>query len=132
VARGIAGVVAGLVAWLVVATLANLLVRVAWPAYAEVEKAMTFSVAMMAVRLVVGAVSSLSAGLAVAWVTRGNGIAAKALVVALIAVFIPVHYALWEKFPFWYHAIFFASLLLITLVGATLIVRDTKGQRVRP
>jgi len=46
-ARGIASVVAGLVAWTVVATAANLLLRFAWPGYAATEIPMTFTLGML-------------------------------------------------------------------------------------
>jgi hypothetical protein len=118
VTRSIAGVAAGVVAWLLVATAGNLVLRLTWPAYAAVEKAMTFTLAMLSARLVLGAVSSLCAGFAVAWITRRNAIAAWCLVALLLAIFIPVHYALWHKFPAWYHVLFIASLVLFTLLGA--------------
>jgi len=38
----------------------------------------------------------------------------------LLVLFIPVHYSLWERFPTWYHVVFLASLVVVTLVGAVL------------
>jgi hypothetical protein len=46
--------------------------------------------------------------------------------VALVAVFIPVHVGLWEKFPLWYHATFLVSLLPLTLLGASLFARNRR------
>ena len=123
--RGIAGVIAGVVAWFVVATAGNLLLRIGWASYAEVEKAMQFTPSMMAARLILGALASLGAGVAVAVITRRNGRAAQALAGVLLVLFIPVHYALWDRFPLWYHATFLASLVVMTLVGA-LLVRATR------
>src|SRR5438128_720355 len=40
------------------------------------------------------------------------------LAALLLPIFIPVHYALWHKFPAWYHVLFIASLVLFTLLGA--------------
>ena len=117
--RGIAGGAAGLVAWFVAATIGNILFRVSWPGYADVETAMKFTLAMLVARLLLGALSSLCAGFVVAWITKGNGTAAKVLGVVLTAVFIPVHYGLWDKFPVWYHVIFLASLFPLTLLGAS-------------
>jgi len=131
VIKGIAAVVAGFIVWWVVATAANLLMRVAWPAYADVEKALTFTTAMMAARLAVGALSSLCAGVVAAWLTKKNGVAVNVLVVALVALFVPVHYSLWNTFPLWYHAIFFASLVVVTFVGAAWFVRGARPQPVR-
>jgi hypothetical protein len=119
-ARAIAGVVAGVVAWIVIATIGNLAMRAAWPGYAEVEAAMKFTLEMMLSRLLVGALSSLGAGWLTARITHQDRRAIFALVGILIVVFIPVHYALWEKFPPWYHVVFFASLAVVTVLGARL------------
>src|SRR4051812_44600127 len=66
----IGAVIGGLVAWTVVATLLNLALRLAWPPYATVEKAMTFTLGMQLARLVIGAVASLAAGFTTAWISR--------------------------------------------------------------
>jgi hypothetical protein len=127
--RAIAGLFGGLVAWFLIATVGNLALRIAWTSYAEVEKAMTFTLAMMVARLLLGALSSLGAGLTVAWITHRSGRMAKALAAILLVLFIPVHYSLWDRFPLWYHFVFLASLVLMTLWGATLYSRATPTAR---
>jgi hypothetical protein len=116
--RGIAGVVAAVVVWFVVATLGNLVLRAAWTGYSEVEAAMHFTLAMLVARLLLGAVSSLCAGFAVAWITKGSRRSAYILAALLLVMFIPVHYSLWDRFPVWYHLVFLASLVVATLAGA--------------
>src|SRR5258708_38028387 len=115
--RGIAGVAAGLVVWTLVATLGNLVLRIALPGYADVEKALTFTLAMLVGRLVIGAVSSLCAGATVAWIARRNGRVVAIFTGILFALFVPVHYNLWDKFPIWYHLVFLASLVVMSFVG---------------
>jgi hypothetical protein len=127
--RQIAGVVVGLVAWMVIATVGNVALRLSWPAYAAAEAPMQFDLAMMIARLIVGAVSSLGAGLAVARITRGNATATVILGLVLTAIFVPVHYGLWDKFPVWYHVVFLASLLPLTMSGA-ILVRPPSGARI--
>jgi hypothetical protein len=119
----VAGILAGLIVWFMVATIVNLMFRVAWPGYGEAEIATMFTLAMMVARLLLGAPSSLCAGFTVAWITKGNGTAAKVLGIIVTVVFVPVHYGLWDKFPLWYHAIFLASLFPLTLLGAKLLRR---------
>jgi len=114
----IGAVVGGLVAWTVVATLLNLGLRFGWPAYAAVEKAMTFTLGMQLARLAMGVLASLAAGYTAAWISRRKPIAAWVLVILLLALFIPIHYRLWERFPAWYHATFILSLVVFTLLGA--------------
>jgi hypothetical protein len=117
----IAGIVAGLITWIIVATIGNLLFRVLWPGYADAEIATMCTLAMMVARLLLGALSSLCAGFTLAWITKGNGTAAKVLGIIVTALFVPVHYGLWDKFPIWYHVIFLASLFPLTLLGAKLL-----------
>jgi hypothetical protein len=59
----VAGIVAGLIVWFMVATIVNLLFRVAWPGYAEAEIATMFTLAMMVARLLLGALSSFPSGI---------------------------------------------------------------------
>ena len=121
--RAIAAVAAGLIAWTLIATLCNLAMRAAWPGYATVEAAMGFTLEMMLARLLIGALSSLGAGWLAAWISRQNAGAIYALAAISVALFIPAHYRLWEKFPLWYHAVFFISLAVMPLLGARLYSR---------
>jgi hypothetical protein len=127
-ARTITGVVAGVVVWILIATIGNLAMRAALPGYAEVEAEMKFTPEMMMFRLLVGAFSSLGAGWLTAWITHQNRGAISALVGILIVVFIPAHYTLWEKFPLWYHVVFFASLAVMTVLGARLNGRKVQDR----
>jgi hypothetical protein len=122
--KTILGVVVGLVAWIVIATIGNWLLRAGIAGYAEVEKAMAFTQPMMLARLVLGAVSSLGAG-AVAARVASSGRAATVLAVLLLVLFVPMHVGLWAKFPAWYHLTFLASLAVLTLLGARMSMRRT-------
>ncbi|MEO8304699.1 MAG: hypothetical protein ABI724_11315 [Betaproteobacteria bacterium] len=119
--RGLVGVVAGLIAWVGFATVANLALRTLMPGYAETEPAMEFTIAMMIGRLLVGAASSVVAGSVAAWIARGRGWVPAMVGVFLIAMFIPVHVGLWDRFPVWYHLAFLISLLPLALLGAKLV-----------
>ena len=116
--RKVASVLVGLVAWICVATAVNLALRVSWPHYAAAEKPMTFTFGMQVARLLTGAFASLCAGFVAAVIAKGSGAPVRALAVVLLLLFIPVHYALWDKFPIWYHFVFLASLIPVTLLGA--------------
>ena len=116
--RGIASVVAGLCAWTVVATAANLLLRLAWPGYVAAEPSMTFTLGMLVARLATGALASVVGGFSAAWIAKGSGTPVKVLAGLLLLIFIPIHYRLWDKFPIWYHLTFLASLIPLTFLGA--------------
>ena len=78
---------------------------------------MTFTFGMQVARLLTGAIASLCAGFVAAVVAKGAGTPARALAVMLLLLFIPVHYALWDKFPVWYHLTFLSSLVPLAYVG---------------
>ena len=121
--KGIAGVAGGLVVWMLVATLGNLVLRFAWPGYADVEKAMTFTVGMLIGRLVLGAVATACAGTAVAVIAKRNDRIVALFAGLLVVLFIPVHYSLWNNYPLWYHVVFFAMLVGMTFAGAAMYRR---------
>src|SRR5262245_52179105 len=118
--RGIAAVAGGLGVWLVVVTVGNLAVRATIPEYGEAEAvlraaaagyaagqpSMPFTQSMMIARLLLGALSSVAAGAACAWIARAGTRAPWAVGIVLIVLFIPVHLWLWQRFPVWYHLVF--------------------------
>jgi hypothetical protein len=118
-ASNVLGVVAGLVAWLLVATLTGLIMRNSWPEYAALAQTMSFTLPMMVARLSIGAVAMLSAGFVTALITR-SAVARLIPGVLLLIAFIPQHSMLWDKFPIWYHLTFLLSLVPLTYVGSRL------------
>ena len=128
--RTVAGLCGGFLAWLVIATVGNLALRLSWPAYVEVEQAMTFTLGMQLARLLIGAAASVGAGFAVAWITKGNHRAARLLAGILFVLFVPLHYSLWDKFPVWYHFVFLASLIVLPPCGAMLYRSSAPPARV--
>jgi hypothetical protein len=121
--KTVAAVIGGLMTWVLVATVVNLLLRVSWPNYHGAEIAFNFTLEMMIARLVLGAISSVCAGFVVAWITKIQGFAVKITGLALLVLFIPNHYALWDKLPVWYHLTFLVSLFPLTMAGAALRTR---------
>jgi hypothetical protein len=125
-----AAVIVGLVTWIVVATIVNFPLRAWWPHYHEAEIAFNFTLGMKLVRLALGALASVCSGFVAAWIANGRRTAAIALGILLLALFIPNHYLLWEKFPVWYHLTFLVSLFPLTVLGAMLKLPGGRGRRV--
>ena len=119
-ARGTLGVIAGLVVWVIVVTVAGLIMRAAWPAYASVADAMTFTLPMMFARLSIGAFATLVMGSVTALVSRQSMVATLLSGVVLLVAFIPEHITLWNKFPVWYHLTFLLSLVPLSYAGGTI------------
>lgn len=114
--RMMGGVIAGILAWIAAVTALNLILRHGWPAYGAVERSMAFSLPMMTARLGVGAVGSLIGGYVAVRVGRHRAAGLLSGVVLLL-LFLPVHYALWTKFPAWYHLTFMVSLPILGWLG---------------
>jgi hypothetical protein len=126
-ARHVLGVVAGLLVWAAVATVAGLVMRAAWPEYARVAEAMTFTLPMMFARLAIGAAATIAAGWVASVIARRSTIASVLPGVLLLLVFIPEHVTLWEKFPVWYHLTFLFSLVPLTWLGGQIFARARPG-----
>jgi SAM-dependent methyltransferase len=125
--RKITAVAAALALWFVVVLLSGAIIRAAWPEYVRVAGAMTFTLTMKLVRLVIGAAATLAAGGA-ATAIAGTRAAAAITGTMLLLVFIPEHISLWNKFPLWYHLTFLASLIPLSMVGGHLAGRSSKTQ----
>ena len=109
--RSILGLIVGLAVWVLVASLLNRSLRFGLEGYAAVEPQMTFTHAMMAARLAVGALASLAAGAVTRAVSPSSTRVLWVLGAVLLAAFIPVHVQLWTKFPVWYHLVFLGTLV---------------------
>ena len=119
--KPILGVVAGLTVWLVLASVSGLILRAAWPEYAQVATAMTFTLSMKIARLAIGAFATVAAGAVTRTVAQST---AAGLVVGtvLLVIFIPEHVALWNKFPVWYHLTFLLSLVPLSYFGGRIVL----------
>jgi len=114
--RNFIGIVTGLAVWLGIATVAGLIMRETWPAYASVADAMTFTLPMMITRLSIGAFATVSMGFVTACIAQSR-VARLIPGLILLIFFIPQHAMLWDKFPIWYHLSFLLSLVPLTYVG---------------
>ena len=121
--RNVIAVVAGLAAWVAVASVGLRALRAAWPEYAAAEPAMQFDFDMMVARLAAAGVASVAAATLTAAIARGSRGAALAGGLVLLAAFVPIHIGLWDKFPVWYHLTYLVSLPLLALVGGLMVAK---------
>ena|SRR5215469_10724235 len=127
--RSILALIVGLAVWVLVASLLNRGLRLALGGYAAAEPRMTFTHAMMAARLALGALASLAAGAVTRAVAPSSTRALWMLGAVLLATFIPAHVQLWPKFPVWYHLVFLATLVPLALLGGMF---TRKRSRIEP
>jgi hypothetical protein len=127
--RSILALIVGLAVWVLVASLLNRGLRLALGDYGAAEPRMTFTHAMMAARLVLGALASLAAGAVTRAVAPSSTRALWMLSAVLLAIFIPAHVQLWAKFPVWYHLVFLGTLVPLALLGGMF---TRKRSRIEP
>ena len=123
--RTIVSIVAGLVAWGVIATILNFGLRLWLPGYVEAEPMLAFTLPMKFARLTLAAISCLAAGAVVRWVAPASRWAPWAVGLVLLVLFLPVHVQLWSKLPVWYHLTFLVTLAPLVALGAALRPRIT-------
>jgi hypothetical protein len=119
--RTIASIAAGLVAWAVIVTVLNLGLRAAIPGYHAAEATLQFTMAMKIGRLTEAALTSLAAGAIVGLIAPRNKWAPWLVGLIVLAMFLPVHVKLWDKFPAWYHLSFLVPLVPLVALGAFLV-----------
>jgi len=122
--RMIAGVILGLAAWAAVATALNWGLRLWLPGYAGVEHSMLFTLPMKVARLSIAAVTSLAAGAIVRAVAPSSRWAPWIAGLTTVALFLPSHVYLWNRFPVWYHLTFLVTLAPLVALGGALARRS--------
>jgi hypothetical protein len=119
--RTIAGIVAGLAAWLIVVSLINRGLRLWLPGYAAAEPLLHFTLTMKIARLSMAAVTSLVAGAVVRAVAPQSRFAPWIVGLVTLALFLPWHIQHWTMFPVWYHLSFLVPLVPLVAIGAALL-----------
>lgn len=118
--RTVLAVCAGLVTWIVLASLFFRALRYGMPGYTAAEPAFAFTLGMQLARLGSAAVTSLAAGAVAAWVAPQDPRSPWIVGVILLAGFVPVHVHVWHNFPLWYHLSFLVTLVPLVALGARL------------
>lgn len=118
--RRLGAIVAGLIGWIVVATVFGRLLRAMSPAYVAAEPSFAFTLPMLASRLAIGAAATLAGGAIIQRIANDR----RAVLIGgivLLALFVPQHVMLCDKFFLWYHALFLISLVPLTLAGGRIV-----------
>jgi hypothetical protein len=127
--RTLLSIIGGLVAWGVIVTLLNFGLRAAIPGYHAAEATLQFTLAMKIGRLAEAAVTSVGAGVVVGLIAPSKRWAPWLVGLIILAMFLPVHISLWNKFPAWYHLAFLVPLAPLVALGASIV--RTHGARER-
>ena len=118
--RSILACLAGLLTWIVVVMVINSGLRLSLPNYTAAEQTLQFTLGMKWARLLMAIVTSVVAGAVTGWISRSSRWAPLILGSVVLAIFAPMHIAIWSKFPVWYHLTFLLTIIPAVLVGALL------------
>lgn len=120
--------IVGLLAWGVVVSLIDRVLRLSIAGYAAAEPTLAFTLGMMWSRQVMAAVTSLLAGMAVGAIAPASKLTPWAVGLVLLALFVPIHVGLWHAFPVWYHLAFLVPLAPLIALGASFKARRSSHQ----
>jgi hypothetical protein len=130
--RAAVAFIVGLLAWVVVVSVIDRVLRITLAGYAAAEPTLAFTLVMMWARLTMAAVTSLIAGAVLGAIAPGSKRTPWVLGLLITAAFIPVHVRLWHSFPVWYHLTFLVTLAPLIAVGAWLKTRASTASRPVP
>jgi hypothetical protein len=118
--RSVAAFFAGLVGWILIASVIDRGLRWGLAGYAEAEPTMQFSLPMLLSRLAMAVVAGILAGVLVKIIAPASRITAWLVGGVWLVLFIPQHIHLWHVFPIWYHLFFLLTLAPLVALGAYL------------
>lgn len=124
--RSILACLAGLLTWVVVVSVIDRVLRLSLPGYTAAEHSLQFTLTMKWARLLMAIVTSLAAGAVTRWISPSTRWAPWIVGGVVLAMFLPVHIAIWSKFPVWYHLTFLLTIVPAVLVGASLPPRRNR------
>jgi hypothetical protein len=125
--RSILACLAGLLTWIVVVTLINRMLRLSLPNYIAAEQTLQFTLGMKWARLLMAIVTSLVSGAVTGWLSPSRRWAPLIVGSVVLAMFVPLHIAIWSKLPVWYHLTFLLTIIPAVLGGTLLLPRQSKG-----
>jgi hypothetical protein len=130
--KTVLGVIAGLLAWVLLVSICGAILRVSWPEYAAVAAGMAFTLPMLVARLAISAVTLLAAAGVTALVASRPTSSTLLLGIVLLAAFVPIHINLWDRFPAWYHLTFLFTLIPLSVLGGRIGRRVVSSTSTRP
>jgi hypothetical protein len=126
--RSVLACLAGLLTWIVVVTVINRVLRLSLPNYTAAEKTLQFTLGMKWARLLMAVMTSVVAGAVIGWISRSSRWPPLIVGSVVLAMFVPLHIAIWNKFPVWYHLTFLLTIIPAVLVGALLPALGNKDK----
>jgi hypothetical protein len=126
--RSIIAGLLGLIAWLLVASIINRAFRFAILGYTAAEQTLNFTLGIKIARLLMGAAASVAAGAIARWIAPTKSSVPPIVGAIVLALFLPLHIAIWARLPLWYHLTFLLTIIPLVMLGARLAPHTTSAQ----
>lgn len=114
----------GLAVWVIVVTAINDVLRLTLPGYHAAERTLDFTLEMKWARLLMAIATSLVAGAVTRRISPMGRSAPWVVGGIVLAMFLPVHISIWNRFPTWYHLAFLVTIIPSVLAGALIVKRS--------
>jgi hypothetical protein len=75
-------------------------------------------------RLLMAAAASLAAGAVAQYISRANRWVPYIVGGIVLAMFVPVHFAIWTRLPVWYHMTFLLTIVPMVILGGQLVPKN--------
>jgi len=111
---------AGLLTWMLVVTVIDRILRLTLPNYTAAEHTLQFTLSMKWARLLMAIATSITAGVVTRWVAPSNRWPPLIVGTVVLAIFLPAHISIWNRFPVWYHLTFLLTIVPAVIAGAML------------
>ena len=121
--RSILACLAGLLTWMIVVSVINRVLRLSLPDYTAAERTLQFTLGIKWARLLMAIVTSMVAGAVTRWTSPSSRWAPLIVGSVVLAIFLPVHIAIWSRLPAWYHLTFLLTIIPAVFLGALLPAR---------
>jgi hypothetical protein len=121
--RSILACLAGLLTWMIVVSVINRVLRLSLPDYTAAEQTLQFTLGIKWARLLMAIVTSMVAGAVTRWTSPSSRWAPLIVGSVVLAIFLPVHIAIWSRLPAWYHLTFLLTIIPAVFLGALLPAR---------
>lgn len=118
--RSILACLVGLITWIVVVSVINRVLRMSLSNYTTAEQTLQFTLTMKWARLLMAIATSVVAGAVTRWVAPSSRWAPWIVGSIVLAMFLPLHIAIWSRLPAWYHLTFLLTIIPAVLAGALL------------
>jgi hypothetical protein len=122
--RSVFAGILGLVTWVVVVSLIDRVLRLTLTDYTSAEKTLQFTLTMKFARLLMAAAASLAAGAVAQYISRANRWVPYIVGGIVLAMFVPVHFAIWTRLPVWYHMTFLLTIVPMVILGGQLVPKN--------